>query len=140
MLFEKKWQAGPEAQPLRRLIVTRNDALGTRLLSSGGYRRAYRRGAHPVSISEVAERVCKEPGRVPCLNVSAGIGVIGMASPMLQEIFAGDLGQAGVKFNAPTPDQRAIAAIAAGFTGLLSLFNIAGRFCWACCFPCWSSA
>jgi hypothetical protein len=39
MLFEKKWQAGPEAQPLRRLIVTRNDALGTRLLSSGGYRR-----------------------------------------------------------------------------------------------------
>jgi hypothetical protein len=26
---------------------------------------------------------------VLCLNVSAGIGVIGMASPMLQEIFAG---------------------------------------------------
>src|SRR5215470_1932645 len=67
------------------------------------------------------------------LNVSAGIGVIGMASPMLQEIFAGDLiGLPGVKFNALTPDQRAaIAAIAAGFTGLLSLFNIAGRFCWA---------
>jgi MFS family permease len=67
------------------------------------------------------------------LNVSAGIGVIGMASPMLQEIFAGDLiGQVGVKFNALTPDQRvAIAAIAAGFTGLLSLFNIGGRFFWA---------
>ena len=67
------------------------------------------------------------------LNVSAGIGVIGMASPMLQEIFAGDLiGQAGVKFNALTPDQRVqIAAIAAGFTGLLSLFNIGGRFFWA---------
>ena len=67
------------------------------------------------------------------LNVSAGIGVIGMASPMLQEIFAGDLiGQAGVKFNALTPEQRVqIAAIAAGFAGLLSLFNIAGRFCWA---------
>ncbi|MDQ7774876.1 MAG: hypothetical protein Q4615_02670 [Paracoccus aminovorans] len=28
---------------------------------------------------------------VLCLNVSAGIGVIGMASPMLQEIFAGHL-------------------------------------------------
>src|SRR5262249_15403987 len=28
---------------------------------------------------------------VLCLNVSAGIGVIGMASPMLQEIFAGSL-------------------------------------------------
>ncbi len=59
--------------------------------------------------------------------------MIGMASPMLQEIFAGNLiGLPGVKFNALTPDQRvAIAAIAAGFTGLLSLFNIAGRFFWA---------
>ena len=67
------------------------------------------------------------------LNVSAGIGVIGMASPMLQEIFAGDLiGQAGVKFNALSGEQKAaIAAIAAGFTGLLSLFNIGGRFFWA---------
>src|ERR1700710_1082965 len=70
---------------------------------------------------------------VLCLNVSAGIGVIGMASPMLQEIFAGDLiGLPGVKFNALTGDQKvAIAAIAAGFTGLLSLFNIGGRFFWA---------
>jgi len=70
---------------------------------------------------------------VLCLNVSAGIGVIGMASPMLQEIFAGNLiGMPGVKFNALTPEQRVqIAAIAAGFTGLLSLFNIAGRFFWA---------
>ena len=70
---------------------------------------------------------------VLCLNVSAGIGVIGMASPMLQEIFAGNLiGLPGVKFNALTGDQKvAIAAIAAGFTGLLSLFNIGGRFFWA---------
>ena len=70
---------------------------------------------------------------VLCMNVSAGIGVIGMASPMLQEIFAGSLiGQPDVKFAALTADQRvAIAAIAAGFTGLLSLFNIGGRFFWA---------
>jgi MFS family permease len=70
---------------------------------------------------------------VLCLNVSAGIGVIGMASPMLQEIFAGSLvGMPGVKFNALSPDQRvAIAAIAAGFAGLLSLFNIGGRVFWA---------
>jgi MFS family permease len=70
---------------------------------------------------------------VLCLNVSAGIGVIGMASPMLQEIFAGGLiGLPDVKFNALAPDQRvAIAAIAAGFAGLLSLFNIGGRFFWA---------
>jgi MFS family permease len=67
------------------------------------------------------------------LNVSAGIGVIGMASPMLQEIFAGSLiGLPDVHFNQLTADQRVtIAAIAAGFTGLLSLFNIGGRFFWA---------
>ncbi len=70
---------------------------------------------------------------VLCLNVSAGIGVIGMASPMLQEIFAGKLiGLPDVGFNALTVEQKAIiAGIAAGFTGLLSLFNIGGRFFWA---------
>jgi MFS family permease len=67
------------------------------------------------------------------LNVSAGIGVIGMASPMLQEIFAGKLiGLPDVGFNALSVAQKtSIAAIAAGFTGLLSLFNIGGRFFWA---------
>jgi MFS family permease len=67
------------------------------------------------------------------MNVSAGIGVIGMASPMLQEIFAGKLiGLPDVGFNALSVAQKAtIAAIAAGFTGLLSLFNIGGRFFWA---------
>jgi len=70
---------------------------------------------------------------VLCLNVSAGIGVIGMASPMLQEIFAGKLiGLPDVGFNQLNAAQKAsIAAIAAGFTGLLSLFNIGGRFFWA---------
>ena len=70
---------------------------------------------------------------VLCLNVSAGIGVIGMASPMLQEIFAGSLfGQPNIKFSQLNDEQRrAVAAIAAGFTGLLSLFNIGGRFFWA---------
>jgi len=70
---------------------------------------------------------------VLCLNVSAGIGVIGMASPMLQEIFAGKLiGLPDVGFNALNAAQKVqIAAIAAGFAGLLSLFNIGGRFFWA---------
>ncbi len=70
---------------------------------------------------------------VLCLNVSAGIGVIGMASPMLQEIFGGSLiGLPDIGFAQLDPDQKkAIAAIAAGFTGLLSLFNIGGRFFWA---------
>jgi MFS family permease len=69
---------------------------------------------------------------VLCLNVTAGIGIIGMASPMLQEVFAGHLIGLDIKFNDLTPVQKGqIAAIAAGFTGLLSLFNIGGRFVWA---------
>ncbi|MGP9814386.1 OFA family MFS transporter [Rhodopseudomonas sp. NSM] len=70
---------------------------------------------------------------VLCLNVSAGIGVIGMASPMLQEIFAGKLiGLPDLSFNQLSAEQKTmIAGIAAGFAGLLSLFNIAGRFFWA---------
>ncbi len=70
---------------------------------------------------------------VLCLNVSAGIGVIGMASPMLQEIFAGALiGKPEIAFAALDAGQKKeIATIAAAFVGLLSLFNIAGRFFWA---------
>jgi MFS family permease len=70
---------------------------------------------------------------VLCLNVSAGIGVISMASPMLQEIFGGWLvGHPEIGFSALDAGQKAaIATIAAGFVGLLSLFNIAGRFFWA---------
>ena len=68
-----------------------------------------------------------------CLNVSAGIGVLGLASPMLQEIFAGSLiGHPDVRFGALDAGQKvAVATIAAGFVGLLSLFNIGGRFFWA---------
>jgi MFS family permease len=66
------------------------------------------------------------------LNVAAGIGIIGMASPMLQEVFGGRLLGAAGSFDQLTPPQlAAIAALAAGFTGLLSLFNIAGRIFWA---------
>ena len=70
---------------------------------------------------------------VLCLNVSAGIGVIDVASPMLQEIFGGALvGHPEVAFTALSPAQlKGVAAIAAGFAGLLSLFNILGRFFWA---------
>ncbi|WP_293373396.1 OFA family MFS transporter [Nevskia sp.] len=69
---------------------------------------------------------------VLCLNVTAGIGVIGMASPMLQEVFGGKLIGVDAAIGALDAAQAAqIAAIAAGFTGLLSLFNIGGRFFWA---------
>ncbi|KPJ35228.1 MFS transporter [Burkholderia multivorans] len=49
------------------------------------------------------------------LNVTAGIGIIGQASVMIQESFKGAVS----------------AAAAAGFVGLLSLFNMGGRFVWA---------
>ncbi len=69
---------------------------------------------------------------VLCLNVTAGIGIIGMASPMLQEVFGGHLIGIDAGFSDLTPEQKTqIAAIGAGFAGLLSLFNIAGRFFWA---------
>ncbi len=52
---------------------------------------------------------------VLCLNVTAGIGVLGQASPMIQEMFPGVI----------------TVAAAAGFVGLLSLANMSGRFLWS---------
>ncbi len=69
---------------------------------------------------------------VLCMNVSAGIGEIGMASPMLQEVFGGALMGIEAKFvDLDKVQLTTIAGIAAGFTALLSLFNIGGRFVWA---------
>jgi MFS family permease len=70
---------------------------------------------------------------VLCLNVSAGIGVLDMASPMLQEIFGGALiGRPELGFAKLSQQQlKAVAGIAAGFAGFLSLFNILGRLFWA---------
>ena len=53
-------------------------------------------------------------------NVTAGIGILEQASPMIQDFFRGSDGKSTV----------AVAA-AAGFVGLLSLFNMAGRFVWS---------
>jgi len=52
---------------------------------------------------------------VLCMNVSAGIGILGQASPMIQDMF-------GVS-----------AAAGAGYVGLLSLCNLGGRFFWSSC-------
>ena len=68
------------------------------------------------------------------LNVSASIGIIGLASPMVQEIFGGGLFDQPVRFADFNEDQKAAAAAAgAGFVGLISLFNIAGRFSGPAC-------
>jgi MFS family permease len=68
---------------------------------------------------------------VLCLNVTAGIGVISMASPMFQDVFGARL--LGVDTAATlTPAQKAaIVAAAAGLVGLISLFNSVGRIFWA---------
>jgi hypothetical protein len=52
---------------------------------------------------------------VLCMNVTAGIGILEQASPMIIELFKG----------------RASPAAAAGFVALLSLFNMGGRFIWS---------
>jgi MFS family permease len=80
--------------------------------------------AHPKKLVTSANVAVDTAWRTPqfwllwvvlCMNVSAGIGVLGQASPMIQEIFTG----------------RVTPAAAAGFVGLLSLFNMGGRFIWA---------
>src|SRR6202451_3928688 len=80
--------------------------------------------AHPKKLVTTANVAVDVAWRTPqfwllwgvlCMNVSAGIGVLGQASPMIQEMFTGKV----------TP------AAAAGFVGLLSLFNMGGRFIWA---------
>ena len=69
---------------------------------------------------------------VLCMNVSAGIGVIGIASPMIQEIFGGLLiGIAGALKDLTTQQKAQLATIGAGFAALLSLSNIFGRIGWA---------
>jgi MFS family permease len=52
---------------------------------------------------------------VLCTNVTAGIGIIEQASPMIQDLFKGTIGPVA----------------AGGFVGLLSLFNMGGRFFWS---------
>lgn len=48
-------------------------------------------------------------------NVTAGIGILEDASPMIQDFFKGHI----------------LAVAAGGFVGLLSIFNMGGRFFWA---------
>jgi MFS family permease len=80
--------------------------------------------AHPKSLVTTANVSAAVAWRTPqfwllwmvlCMNVTAGIGVLGQASPMIQEMFPG----------------RVTAIVAASFVGLMSLFNMLGRFFWA---------
>ena len=60
---------------------------------------------------------------VLCMNVSAGIGVLGRAADMFQDMFLGAAVSDALK--------TANAAIGAGFAGLLSISNLGGRFIWS---------
>jgi MFS family permease len=80
--------------------------------------------AHPKSLVTTAQVSAAVAWRTPqfwllwmvlWMNVSAGIGVLGQASPMIQEMFPGHV----------------TAIVAASFVGLMSLFNMLGRFFWA---------
>jgi MFS family permease len=68
---------------------------------------------------------------VLCVNVTAGIAVIAMASPMLQEVFGGKLLGLDVHTTLSDTQKAAIVAAAAGLVGLISLFNSLGRIFWA---------
>jgi MFS family permease len=85
-------------------------------------------GYHPPATTEklvtaatvTADRALRTPQfwllwAVLFLNVTAGIGVLSQASPMIQETFQG----------------RVTAASAAGFVGFISIFNLVGRFIWS---------
>jgi MFS family permease len=50
---------------------------------------------------------------VLCLNVTAGIGILGQAAPMIRDMF------------------NVSKEAAAGYVGLLSIFNMGGRFLWS---------
>ncbi len=69
-----------------------------------------------------------------CVNVTAGIGILEQASPMIQEMFLTPKAMAGID---PTNTAAVAAAaketalVAGGFVGLLSLFNMLGRFFWS---------
>ncbi len=99
-------------------------ALGFRLPAPGWQPAGYAPPASPRALVSVHDVHPNQAIRTPqfyllwavlCLNVTAGIGVLGQASAMIQEVFRG----------------RIDAGAAAGFVGLLSLFNMGGRFFWS---------
>ncbi len=69
-----------------------------------------------------------------CFNVTAGIGILEQASPMIQEMLLVPQATRGIDPSNTVALAQAtapLAAIAGGFVGLLSLFNMLGRFFWS---------
>ena len=85
-------------------------------------------GNQPIAVAGLnADEAIRQPQfyllfAVLMLNVTAGIGVLGQASVMIQELFS----------EKTVGAERAVGVAAAGgFVSLLSLFNMAGRFFWS---------
>ena len=69
-----------------------------------------------------------------CFNVTAGIGILEQASPMIQEMLLVPNATRGIDPTNAAAIAKAtapLAAVAGGFVGLLSLFNMLGRFFWS---------
>jgi MFS family permease len=69
-----------------------------------------------------------------CLNVTAGIGILEQASPMIQEMLLVPAATKGIDPASTATIAKAtapLAAVAGGFVGLLSLFNMLGRVFWS---------
>jgi len=124
-------------------IVMAAGALGFRVAPNGWYPRGWTPAAKDAGKTMVTHnhvhlsRAWKTPQfwllwAVLFLNVTAGISVIAVASPMLQDVFGGKLaGLADAAATLSAAQKAAVVAAAAGLVGLISLFNSLGRLFWA---------
>jgi MFS family permease len=105
-----------------------------RVPAEGWKPAGYEPSARPRKLVTTANVTVDQAWRTPqfwclwvvlCFNVTAGIGILEQASPMIQEMFPVVKGAGGLVL-------RGVGAEAAGgFVALLSLFNMAGRFFWS---------
>ena len=95
-----------------------------RLPAPGWMPRGFVPATTPSRLMTTANVTAREAIRTPqfwllwimlCVNVTAGIGILEQASPMIQEMFSGAV----------------TAVVAGGFVGLLSVANMVGRFAWS---------
>ena len=122
-------------------VVMAAGAFGFRVAPSGwrpvGFAEAGRRARPLVTTAHVhANRALMTPQfwliwLVLFANVTAGIAVISVASPMLQDVFGARLLGGGGGAVLSAAQKAAVVAAAAGLVGLISLFNSLGRLFWA---------
>lgn len=95
-----------------------------RVPAAGWKPAGYQAPDHPHGLVTSANVALDQAWRTPqfwllwivlCFNVTAGIGILEQASPMIQEMFGGKIS----------------VAAAGGFVALLSLFNMGGRLIWS---------